>query len=115
GLMVARGDLGVEASVEKVPSYQKLIIAAAAKYAKPVIIATQMLESMIQNPRATFAEVADVANGVLDGADCLMLSGEVAAGKYPVECVTKMAEIIEEVEAWTMKQANRAVKIEDAL
>jgi len=104
-LMVARGDLGVEANVEKVPGFQTRIIEAASKYAKPVIIATQMLESMIQNPRATLAEVADVANGVLDGADCLMLSGEVAAGKYPVECVRKMASIIEEVESWTLKDS----------
>jgi pyruvate kinase len=106
-LMVARGDLGVEASVEKVPGFQREIIAAASRYAKPVIIATQMLESMIKNPRASLAEVADVANGVLDGADCLMLSGEVAAGKYPIECVKKMASIIEEIEAWTMKRPRR--------
>lgn len=107
GLMVARGDLGVEANVEKVPAYQRMIIKAAAKYSKPVIIATQMLESMIQNPRASLAEAADVANGVLDGADCLMLSGEVASGKYPVQCVEKMSSIIEQVESWTFRHANR--------
>jgi len=107
GLMVARGDLGVEANVEKVPSFQKLIIKTAARHARPVIIATQMLESMIQNPRATISEVADVGNGVLDGADCLMLSGEVASGKYPVECVRKMASIIEKVEAWTFRRPTR--------
>lgn len=107
GLMVARGDLGVECQVEKVPGFQRKIIRAAALHSKPVIIATQMLESMIQNPRASIAETADVANGVLDGADCLMLSGEVASGKYPVECVKKMSSIIEMVESWTFRHANR--------
>lgn len=107
GLMVARGDLGVEGNVERVPGFQKRIIEAAAKAAKPVIIATQMLESMIDNPSATLAEMADVANGVLDGADCLMLSGEVASGKYPVQCVKQMVSIIEEVEAWTFKNPVR--------
>lgn len=106
-LMVARGDLGVEANVERVPGFQKIIVKAAAKYAKPVIIATQMLESMISNPRATLAEVADVANGVLDGADCLMLSGEVASGKYPVKCVERMASIIHKVEQWTFQRSKR--------
>lgn len=106
-LMVARGDLGVEANVERVPNLQKKIIAAAARAGKPVIIATQMLESMITNPRASLAEVADVANGVLDGADCLMLSGEVASGRYPVECIRRMASIIEQVENWTFKRPSR--------
>ena len=107
GLMVARGDLGVEGCVERVPGFQKRIIEAAAKRAKPVIIATQMLESMIENPSATIAEMADVANGVLDGADCLMLSGEVASGKYPVACVKTMVSIIQEVEKWTFKHPSR--------
>ena len=107
GLMVARGDLGVEGDVERVPGFQKLIMAAGARHAKPVIVATQMLESMIDNPQATLAEVADVANGVLDGADCVMLSGEVASGKYPVECVATMADIIREVEHWTFKRPER--------
>jgi len=104
GLMVARGDLGVEGRVERVPTYQHKIVEAAHRHAKPVIVATQMLESMIGNPRASFAEMADVANGVLEGADCLMLSGEVAAGKYPVESVVTMDAIIRNVEAWTKTQ-----------
>lgn len=107
GLMVARGDLGVEANVERVPTLQRTIVNAAAKFGKPVIIATQMLESMIKNPRASLSEVADVANGVLDGADCLMLSGEVASGQYPVESVARMAAIIREVESWTFKLPSR--------
>lgn len=107
GLMVARGDLGVEGNVERVPGFQRKIVEAAIRHAKPVIIATQMLESMIENPRATLAELADVANGVLDGADCLMLSGEVASGKYPVECVETMVSIINEVEQWTFRKPVR--------
>lgn len=107
GLMVARGDLGVEANVERVPTLQRKIINAATKHGKPVIIATQMLESMIQNPQASLAEVADVANGVLDGADCLMLSGEVASGKYPVKCIERMSSIIKEVETWTFRHPSR--------
>ncbi len=107
GLMVARGDLGVEGSVERVPGFQKRIIEAAAKKSRPVIVATQMLESMIENPQATLAEMADVANGVLDGADCLMLSGEVASGKYPVAAVKQMVSIIEQVEGWTFKNPER--------
>ncbi len=107
GLMVARGDLGVECRVERVPGFQRKIIEAAAKYSVPVIVATQMLESMVENPRATLAEVADVANAVLEGADCIMLSAEVAVGKYPVACVQKMVSIIEEVEGWVDTKTQR--------
>lgn len=113
GLMVARGDLGVEGSVERVPKFQRKIIAAASQHSIPVIIATQMLESMIQNPNANLAEVADVANGVLEGADCVMLSGEVAAGKYPVACVKKMVSIIDRVEEWHLKKTPRYLSLVD--
>ncbi|MBW1650610.1 MAG: pyruvate kinase [Deltaproteobacteria bacterium] len=100
GVMIARGDLGVELSVKKIPRIQKEIITKCNNVGKISIVATQILESMVSNPTPTRAEVSDITNAILDGADCLMLSQETAVGDFPVECVKQMSEIANETEKY---------------
>ncbi len=115
GIMVARGDLGVEIGNENVPVWQKKIINMSHQYARPVITATQMLTSMVENPTPTRAEASDISNAVFDGTDALMLSNESSVGKYPIEAVSTMANIVEAAETYMRQTANPNDLIEGTL
>ena len=111
GIMVARGDLGIEVPIERIPGIQRKIIHKCVQAKRPVIVATQMLHSMIQNPRPTRAEVTDIANAIYSRTDALMLSGETASGKYPVEAVETMASIAEQAEQEKIQSHDYAVQM----
>ena len=111
GLMVARGDLGIEIPYETLPLVQRRAVRACQKMGKPTIVATHMLESMIQNPLPTRAEITDIANAVFEQADCVMLSGETTVGKYPVECVDVMNRIIYSIEAQAERKNNDSIPL----
>lgn len=113
GIMIARGDLGIEVPIERIPGIQRILIRKCIYAKKPVIVATQMLHTMIKNPRPTRAEVTDIANAIYYRTDCLMLSGETASGKYPVEAVATMAAIAEQAEKDKLRENDIPIPLSD--